>query len=144
MGERQDMNGLWSGWFDYTGFSDPVPFTAWFDDVGGALSGTILEPNSFAEDMLEDLEAEIAGERGGLIVSFEKTYCQGQGAHGLPILYEGEADIDFETVIGKWRFYQGGYGSGRFRLSRASRAISEGILRRVFATVGDDRGDGKS
>lgn len=142
MGERHDMNGLWSGWFDYTGFSDPVPFTAWFDDVGGALTGTILEPNTFAEDMLEDLESEIAGERGGLIVSFDKTYREGQGAHRMPIRYEGEADEDFEVIMGEWRFYRGGYGSGRFQLSRASRSISEGILRKVLASAGDDRGDG--
>lgn len=142
MGKRPDMNGLWTGWYDYTGFSDPVPFTAWFDDVDGRLSGTMLEPNTFAEDALEDLEAQISGERGGLVISFDKTYCPDQGAHGLPIRYEGHADSDFEMVVGEWHFELGGYGSGRFQLSRASRGLSEGILRRVLATAGDDRASG--
>ncbi len=142
MGAHRDMNGLWSGWYDYTGFSDPVPFTAWFDEVAGRLSGSILEPNTFAEDGLEDLEALIDGERGGLIVSFEKTYCAGQGAHALPIRYEGHADSDFEIVVGEWGFILGGFGSGRFQLTRSSRGVSDAVLRKVLATVGDDRGEG--
>ncbi|MEL6753492.1 MAG: hypothetical protein AAFO57_05655 [Pseudomonadota bacterium] len=127
------MNGLWSGWYTYSNLGEPVPFTAWIDDSAGLLTGTILEPNTISNLDLDDLQAEIAGTRMGQDVFFSKTYGPDQGAHGLPIAYDGRVDEDFETVRGQWSFADPRNGKGPFELKRSSKSISEGILREVFA-----------
>lgn len=131
----RDMNGLWSGWYGYGLLSSRVPFTAWIDETALLLTGTIMEPNTFAKSDLEDLQAEIAGTRQGQSILFSKTYRERQGAHGLPISYEGTVDERFQHVAGEWRFVSGLNGSGPFELSRSSRGISEGILREVLAPI---------
>ncbi len=133
MATGKDMNGLWSGWYTYSSLGEPVPFTAWIDDSAGLLTGTILEPNTFSNLDIDDLQAELAGTRLGRDVFFSKTYGQGQGAHNLPIAYEGRADEDFETVRGQWSFTDPRGESGPFELKRSSKSNSEGILREVFA-----------
>lgn len=133
---KGDMNGLWSGWYAYSGVSEPVPFTAWFDETAGLLTGSILEPNTFSQVELDDLSADIAGTRSGADIHFVKTYGEGQGVHSHPIAYHGLADGDFQRVRGEWSFPNPGFGRGPFELARSSRGISEGILREVLAPVG--------
>lgn len=136
MAGKGDMNGLWSGWYDYAGLSEPVSFTAWFDETRGILSGTILEPNTFGDPSLDDLHADITGAREGYDVAFIKLYRPDQGAHGQDIRYEGVADSDFNRVRGVWSIDAAESVAGRFELARSSRSISEAILRRVLAPVG--------
>ncbi len=133
MADRLDMNGLWSGWYDYLGLSEAVPFTAWIDDAGGMLAGTILEPNTFVEAGPDDLEALISGQRVATFVTFTKTYREGQGAHGLKIAYEGEADSQFQSVSGEWQIGTDPFNGGRFQLDRSSRGVGEAVLRKVLA-----------
>lgn len=131
-----DMNGLWSGWYGYSVLGETVPFTAWFDETSGLLTGTILEPNTLSGLDLDDLTSEIAGTRAGADILFAKTYLPDQGVHTRPIAYEGVADGDFLRVRGEWAFADPAYGRGPFELARTSRGISEGILREVLAPVG--------
>ncbi|MCI4644213.1 MAG: hypothetical protein MRY64_05470 [Hyphomonadaceae bacterium] len=136
MGEYSDMNGLWSGWYAYSMLSQRVPFTAWMDDTTGLLTGTILEPNTFSDMDLDDLQSEIAGTRNGSHVFFSKTYLSGQGAHAFPIAYDGHADAEFLCIRGEWSFSGVFKGHrGPFEMRRASQGISEGILRDVLAPV---------
>lgn len=129
------MNGLWSGWYSYEGLGQAVPFTAWIDDTGGLLLGTILEPNTFSPLDLDDLQADLSGTRDGQAVFFSKVYSDDQGAHASPILYGGEADARFERVMGRWSFPHLNGLEGRFELTRSSRGIGEGVLRKVFAQI---------
>lgn len=133
MASTKNMNGLWSGWYTYSSLSEPVPFTAWFDDAAGLLTGSVLEPNTFSKLDIDDLQADIAGTRLRQQIFFTKTYGQDQGAHGLPISYDGRADEAFEMVRGEWSFSDAQRGKGPFELRRSSKSISEGILREVFA-----------
>lgn len=136
------MNGLWSGWYDYAGLaglSQPVTFTAWIDDRRGHLNGSILEPNTFSLHLLDDLEADISGQRQAHAISFTKTYCPGQGAHGHEIDYSGEADARFTHVRGLWHVAIDPAAHGRFELTRSSRGFSEAILRRVLAPIDSGR-----
>lgn len=133
MASSKDMNGLWSGWYTYSNLGEPVPFTAWIDDSTGLLTGSILEPNTFSQLDVDDLQAEIAGTRLGQQIFFSKTYGPDQGAHLYPIAYDGRADEAFEIVRGEWSFADPYLGRGPFELRRSSRSISEGILRDVFA-----------
>lgn len=135
MTEFKGMNGLWSGWYGYGLLSARVPFTAWVDETAFLLTGSILEPNTFAKSDLDDLQADIAGTRHGQAVVFTKTYGPRQGAHAYPISYEGSVDHEFKHVAGEWSFVAGITGSGPFELSRSSRGIGEGILREVLTPI---------
>lgn len=135
MSEPADMNGLWSGWYAYSTLSEPVPFTAWIDDSDGTLTGTILEPNTFSSVDLDDLQADIDGLRGGVSVMFSKLYRPHQGAHAYPIKYFGYMDTKTQKVRGKWSISADIRSEGPFEMQRASRSISEGILREVLAPV---------
>lgn len=113
-----DLTGLWSGEYWYSG-GNPVPFSAHIIDVLGTISGTTLEPNTFAHPELEELSADISGTRGELSVRFNKLYHPAAGVHGYPIVYSGTVDPAFTMIDGEWRF-QNGF-QGRFVLVRVSR-----------------------
>ncbi len=136
MTDYSDMNGIWSGRYEYSGRGEAVKFTAWFDDQDGALSGTILEPNTFALSSAEDLQADITGARHGLEVEFTKTYQAGSGAHNVPIIYSGTVDKAFTLLRGTWVFPDGPmFDKGIFEMSRASVGIESARLRSLLATV---------
>ena len=123
--EHTDMNGLWSGLYDYGGLIPTlVRFTAWFDDQDGVLTGSSLEENTFADPILEDLTAELTGARSALDVSFTKRYAPVPGVHDFPIRYSGFADSAFTEVVGEWRFDHRGDLSGHFVLHRSSSGVS--------------------
>jgi hypothetical protein len=118
--KANSMSGVWSGEYRYD-LGGGTRFTAWFDDYGGALSGTSLEPNGFVSDGPEELAAELNGERTGLQMHWIKIYDAASGAHQTPISYEGEADDAFTRVNGIWRLP--GNFHGTFTLTRVSRAL---------------------
>lgn len=119
-----DLTGLWSGEFWYRGVSFPTPFTAYFIDSDGDLSGATLEPNTFAAPDLEDLSGHLAGSRGALSVRFTKVYNAAPGVHSLPIFYAGVVDPNFTLIDGEWNFGEAGALSGRFVLVRVSRGVA--------------------
>ena len=114
-----DLTGLWSGEYWYVGLATgPVPFSAHLVDVAGTITGTTLEPNTFAHKGLIELSADISGSRGELTVQFNKLYHPAPGVHREPIFYTGTINADFTMIDGEWRV-QGLIG--RFVLVRVSR-----------------------
>ncbi len=139
MTDHRDMNGIWSGRYDYVGGSEVVKFTAWLDDSGGTLSGTILEPNTFVASHDEDLAADIEGARLALDISFTKTYQPGSGAHDMALIYSGTVDKAFTLLRGTWVFLEGPlFNKGSFEMSRTSVGIERARLVSLLATA--DRG----
>jgi hypothetical protein len=119
-----DLTGLWSGEYWYVGEPmPPVPFSAHIVDTTGDISGSTLEPNTFAHPGLIELSAEIAGARGELSVRFTKLYHAAPGVHRDPIFYSGTVDPNFTVIDGEWVLHPPGHiaMSGRFVLVRVSR-----------------------
>lgn len=121
-----DLTGLWSGEYWY-GTANPVPFSAHIVDNLGTISGTTLEPNTFAHPGLIELSADISGIRGELSVQFNKLYHPAPGVHRDPIVYSGTVDAHFTMIDGEWTLPG---LSGRFVLVRVSRgAKAAGVTR---------------
>jgi hypothetical protein len=119
-----DLTGLWSGEYWYVGEpTPPVPFSAHIVDTAGNISGTTLEPNTFAHPGLIELSAELSGARGELSVRFTKLYHAAPGVHRDPIFYSGTVDPNFTVIDGEWVLHTPGFPSmqGRFVLVRVSR-----------------------
>lgn len=136
MSTHSDMNGIWSGRYEYFGRGEAVKFTAWFDDQNGALSGTIMEPNSFVPEASEDLQSSISGSRHALEVEFIKQYDTDSGAHDLPIVYSGTVDKDFTLLRGVWVFPDDPqFQKGQFEMSRASVGIEHARLHSLLVTA---------
>ncbi len=112
------LTGYWSGSFSYAGGEGPTPFSAHISDISGSISGTTLEPNTFARGPLTELSADIMGAANGSSVSFVKRYHRGPGVHRHPIYYSGTMDAKFTRIEGTWRFNDG--FSGTFVMTRAS------------------------
>ena len=128
-----DLTGLWSGEYWY-GTGNPVPFSAHIVDSLGTITGTTLEPNTFAHPGLIELSADISGTRGELSVRFNKLYHPAPGVHREPIVYTGTVDSKLTMIDGEWRFSHG--FSGRFVLVRVSRgAQAEEVTREVELEV---------
>jgi hypothetical protein len=102
----------------------PVPFSAHLVDLAGTISGTTLEPNTFAHPGLIELSADISGTRGELTAQWNKLYHPAPGVHRDPIFYSGSIDPKFTMIDGEWRI-QG--LAGRFvlaRISHGAKAVS--------------------
>ena len=101
-GDPLDMTGLWHGTYTYTDFRQvTMPFAANLVDDGGHLSGTIIEPASGEERFhAEEIEALIAGARGGQAVDFTKTYAGQAWRHSVD--YVGRLSADGQSVTGMW------------------------------------------
>lgn len=123
-----DLTGLWSGEYWY-GTGNPVPFSAHIVDNLGTISGTTLEPNTFAHPGLIELSADISGMRGELSVQFNKLYHPAPGVHREPIVYSGTVDSNFTMIDGEWRLASG--FSGRFVLVRVSRGAQAAEAKRA-------------
>lgn len=113
-----NLTGYWSGSFSYAGGEGPTPFSAHISDISGSISGTTLEPNTFARGPLTELSADIMGAANGATISFVKRYHRGPGVHRHPIYYSGTVDAKFTRIEGGWRFNDG--FSGTFVMLRAS------------------------
>jgi hypothetical protein len=124
-----DLTGLWSGEYWHGGAGKPTPFTAHFVDAGGSLSGTTLEPNTFADPNPGELSATLRGSRGDLSVRFVKLYDPAPGAHQSPITYTGAVDPHFTMMDGEWNIP--GMHAGRFVLVRVSRGTQAEAVERA-------------
>jgi hypothetical protein len=100
--DRLDMTGLWHGTYSYAGYARvSMPFAANIVDNQGHLSGSIIEPASGEEALhAEEVEAAIAGARGGQAVDFIKTYRGRAWDHAVD--YVGRLSANGQTVTGMW------------------------------------------
>lgn len=128
-----DLTGLWSGEYWYAAAAHPVPFSAHIIDTAGNITGTTLEPNTFAHPGLIELSAGIEGARGELSVRFTKIYHAAPGVHRDPIFYSGSVDPAFTMIDGQWTFADPGSLSGRFVLVRVSRGAQAEAIEREAA-----------
>lgn len=126
--EQHNLSGYWSGEYTYVHTRPPTPFNVFLDDCDGALTGTTLEPNTFADPSLDELSATISGERRGASVLFDKLYEPGSGVHRETVHYRGEANDDFTLIEGEWNFGRPGRPHGAFRLTRSSGGANENVV----------------
>ena len=123
--KNKNLSGYWSGAYRYAIGRPATPFNLFVEDEAGRLSGTTLEPNTFADAGVTELSATITGTRSGHDVTFRKVYDPATGAHTETIYYSGQVNEDFTMIEGEWSFQRPLYPSGVFRLSRASGASAE-------------------
>ncbi|MEO0881784.1 MAG: hypothetical protein AAFY34_03535 [Pseudomonadota bacterium] len=138
MAKSTDMNGIWSGMYNYDDFDMTVKFTAWLDDQAGILGGTTMEPNTFMPDGPDDLMAVVKGARSALDVAFQKSYDQSTGIVQPTLIYEGESNRDFTEVRGVWRFDEPLKVAGEFRLIRMAEGVASKLARMRAASVDID------
>lgn len=117
----KSLSGYWTGVYDYAQADEPVPFNAILTDVGGQISGEIIEPNTFAHAPDRELFSSLAGALEGGSVTFVKHYEALPGA-GHTVLYVGEVDARRTKIEGRWRI--GSSWSGPFVMNRASDGAS--------------------
>ncbi|MBY8823758.1 hypothetical protein [Sphingomonas colocasiae] len=115
------MTGFWTGRYWYDAPSEPVvSFLANIDDAGGALSGSISEPNTISRSS-QRLESFIRGTRDGFSVAFAKVY-DGSADLAHRVDYAGELAHDGLSVSGRW-ILEG--WTGGFEMARQSVAEIE-------------------
>jgi hypothetical protein len=96
---KANISGLWMGRFSYA-FGGSVPFLASIADADGALSGTIIEPNTMGPSS-DSLEAILSGSRHGSAVDFTKAYDgASDAAHAVD--YVGRLAADGNMIVGVW------------------------------------------
>jgi hypothetical protein len=124
-----DLTGLWSGEFWFLDHGTPTPFSAHLVDTAGSVTGTTLEPNTFAHPGLIELGADFCGARGQLTVRLTKLYHPAPGVHREPIFYSGTVDPDFTMMDGEWAVGTSCSFVGRFVLVRVSRGLESAQAR---------------
>lgn len=120
------ISGVWSGryWYANSSFHIPttVPFTACLTELSGALTGTTLEPNTFADNNLSELTGVLDGMLIDDVIQFTKVYDSLPGVHQLPIRYMGDVYEDANRIAGGWTIEDGESAVyGEFELIRVSR-----------------------
>lgn len=99
--QRINLSGLWLGSYSYpSGLGPTTPFLATLEDHDGALSGSIVEPNTVGRSS-EQLGAILSGSRTGASVDFTKLYdAESDAAHAVD--YVGRLSGDGNTISGVW------------------------------------------
>ena len=76
-------------------------FSARIEEVGGAFTGALQEPNVHGLGPGGVVTSDIEGVRTGQSVVFTKFY-DGSGGMNHAIRYEGEADSGLTRIDGRW------------------------------------------
>ena len=99
---RSTLTGAWSGAYRYPRDAGPeTVFNVQIEEVGGAFTGSMQEPNLVHPGHGSVASAEIEGVRTGSAVSFAKFYDGSAGMHHA-VRYEGQADDALTRIEGKW------------------------------------------
>lgn len=100
MAGAANISGLWMGSYSYPWGAASVPFLARIEDRDGALTGTIIEPNTMGPSS-DSLEAILSGSRHGSAVDFTKAYDgASDAAHAVD--YVGRLSGDGNSITGVW------------------------------------------
>lgn len=124
-GANLDISGRWAGIFNYPHSHPPNGFEAVLSDAGGAISGTISEPDDDPAGMGGPLHSLIEGHRQGSAVTFTKMYDD-LDRMPEPIFYSGTIQPDGNEINGRWEI--SGHWSGTFLMVRspgAAEAVEE-------------------
>ncbi|MGQ0531569.1 MAG: hypothetical protein ACT4OF_02625 [Caulobacteraceae bacterium] len=99
---RSSLTGSWSGAYRFPGDARPeTVFNVQIEEVGGAFTGALQEPNAYGFAPGQVITADIEGVRNGQSVDFTKFY-DGSGGMAHAVRYEGTADSDLSRIDGKW------------------------------------------
>lgn len=99
---RASLSGAWSGAYRFPGDARPeVVFNVQIEEVGGAFTGSLQEPNVYGFAPGDVVTADIEGVRTGQSVTFTKFY-DGSGGMAHAVRYEGQADESLSRIDGKW------------------------------------------
>lgn len=108
------ITGQWLGFYAYSGGRNPVNFSIQMNEMDGALTGIIKEPNTFGNATAANLYATLAGRVDGIDVYFRKTY-DGSGGQTHSVEYTGTIMNSGRKIVGEWRI---GASRGEFEVSR--------------------------
>lgn len=118
--DTREASGVWTGMFQRDGNDTPeVPFSAWLTVRAGRLSGSTLEPNTFAEGHGDELDALVRGHIDEKEIVFIKSY---NGLDQEPVYFEGEIMDHGNRIAGKWYFGWPDEISGSFEMTRDDRS----------------------
>ena len=116
MTRRSTLTGAWSGAYRYPGDAGPeTVFNAQIEEVGGAFTGALSEPNLLLPDFGPVSTSDIEGVRTGALVTFIKFY-DGSGGMGHAVSYEGRVNANLTHIEGVWSIP--GNWSGAFFMTR--------------------------
>ena len=122
------LSGLWTGRYWYMSSNQhipaTVPFSAVILDSDGIVTGTTLEPNSFANNNLSELTATIDGQQQDGMIDFMKIYDLLPDVHQYPIDYTGDIDEDWTRIVGGWCItLEDWHEHGGFELVRVTKSV---------------------
>ena len=124
-----DLNGQWSGIYNYPALYPPNTFEATIRDVGGVITGEISQPGEFFEPPGTVQRSMIEGNREGSSVRFVKFYddLSRPTPHYHGVIQPGGDEIEGEwTIPGNW--------SGTFLMVRGPSAAAS-VERRVTEKI---------
>lgn len=125
----QDLTGEWQGTYSYPAKRGPVtPFIATIEDLGGHLSGCIIEPDAYHRTG-QTLEARLVGSCDGRSVDFTKSYVMAPFGYENPVDYVGQLSPDGLTVTGVWSLldYNGQFEMHRDMLAESSKETETAV-----------------
>lgn len=129
------LTGRWQGKFSYSSWTTfpPCAFNVTLQDEAGALTGEIIEPNSFATDAGDTLLASLSGQRDELSVQFTKSYSDTQSQQ---VDYSGEANASMTRISGSWQILEPGKlpFMGRFMMARIIAPGATGAVEKELET----------
>ena len=114
--QSDTLSGVWTGEYQHDQKGrEGATFSAWLTITEDRLTGSTLEPNTFAETDQEELDALLRGHVHGEEVVFLKIY---QGLKQEPVYCEGTISEDGRKIVGKWFFSWPDEISGTFEMVR--------------------------
>jgi hypothetical protein len=116
MPRQASLTGAWSGAYRYPrGPRRETVFNAQIEEVGGAFTGAVQEPNLLRPELGPIVTSDIEGVRVAQAVSFTKFY-NGSGGMNHAVRYEGSANAALTRIEGRWTVPNS--WSGTFFMSR--------------------------
>ena len=113
---RSSLTGSWSGAYRYPRDAGPeTVFNVRIEEVAGAFTGAMQEPNIFKHKPGPVVNAEIEGVRAGATISFVKFY-DGSGGMEHAVRYDGHVNDTLTHIAGTWTIP--GVWSGTFFMMR--------------------------
>lgn len=102
MSDPRDLTGVWYGRYVSRSDTQDNGFIAVLEESGGAVSGSITEPDDGGGGSGGIRRATVIGRRDGSTVQFLKQY-QGSGGWFHGVRYGGRVDEEGTEVAGSWK-----------------------------------------
>lgn len=125
----KSLTGIWHGLYTYPHAGwEPVYFVATIVASGAHVGGTTHEAVIGKRGAPLKIFASLSGHRGGVSVTFDKTY-DGSGGWNHTVAYDGALNADASEIEGIWTIPS--VWSGRFLMMRTP-GVSEAMVRKAF------------